>query len=394
MDDRRDDRDHAPVSWAGGGSSWENEPPPPQDPPPPPPPSKQPPKPAPKKPGEPKISRFGALAMLGHSGVVCGRFLPVHRGHQYLIDVARGSVDKLLVLVFATPRDLIPGALRVRWLRELYPDVDVELEERTESSLVAPDPAELARAVTRHRARPPQYFFASELAYESAATVLGSTFVPVDPARAVVPISGTAMRADLMRNFDMLPASVRPWLVRRVAVVGAESTGKSTLCAQLAAAYGTLHVPEYARTLAEARGGALHPEDFQLVARGQIASEDALARLARRVLFCDTDAHTVALWSERLFGTAPPWIAEQAEARPYDLVILTSLDVPFVGPAERDRPAERRAFHARAREWAAAAPRSLEVTGSRVAQLAQARAAVDELLATSSLLSARGARMG
>ncbi len=327
---------------------------------------------------------------------MCGRFLPVHRGHQYLIDVARGSVEQLLVIVFATPTDPIPGALRVRWLRELYPDVDVELEERAASSLVAPDPAELARVVARHRVRAPHYFFASELAYAAAARTLGSTFVPVDPTRASLPISGTALRADLLRHYDMLPELVRPWFVRRVAVIGAESTGKTTLCAALAEAYGTLYVPEYARTLAEARGGELDADDLQLAARGQIASEDALARLARRVLFCDTDARTLGAWSERLVGEAPAWITAHADARPYDLVLVTPADVPFVGAAARDRPAERRAFHARLRELARADAdvEVVELRGDRAAVLARARGAVDQLLARGGgkLLSARGLR--
>jgi len=389
MGDRRDADDDV-TGWAGGGGSWEPDPKPTD--PPPPPPKKDP--PAPKTPPkDPKLSRSAATTALGASGVVCGRFLPVHRGHQYLIDVARGSVEQLLVIVFATPSDPIPGALRVRWLRELYPDVDVELEERAVSTLVAPDPAELARVVARlHRARAPHYLFASELAYEAAARALGSTFVPVDPTRASLPISGTALRADVMRHYDMLPELVRPWFVRRVAVIGAESTGKSTLCAALADAYGTLHVPEYARTLAEARRGDLDADDLQLAARGQIASEDALARLARRVLFCDTDARTPGAWAERLVGESPAWIASHADARPYDLVLLTPGEVPFVGAPSRDRPAERRAFHARLR--ALAGDGVVELRGDRAAVLAQARGAVDALLARGgNLLSARGMRM-
>ena len=396
MSDRRDgcdERDGDVIGWAGGGGSWEPDPPPPD--PPPPPGGQEKEKPAPKKPDQPTLSRASLATALGASGVVCGRFLPVHRGHLYLIDVARASVEQLLVLVFATPTDPIPGALRVRWLRELYPGVDVELEERTESSLVAPDPGELARAVSRHRARAPQFFFASELAYQAAARALGSAFVPVDPQRGVVPISGTALRADLMRNFDMLAPSVRPWFVRRVAVVGAESTGKSALCTQLAAAYSTVHVPEYARTLAETRGGSLDADDFVLAARGQLASEDALAAHANRVLFCDTDVRTVGYWAERLGGSPPAWIAAEAEARPYDLTIVTSAEMPFVGAATRDQPVARRAFHARLYEAARLGAGEHIVLGSdRSRWLADASAVIDVVLDTTRLLAARAAQLG
>ncbi|HET9990750.1 MAG TPA: AAA family ATPase, partial [Kofleriaceae bacterium] len=349
------------TMWAGGGRGWEPDPAPAE----PPPPKKDEPPP----PKEPEKKKKAFVTALGGTGVVCGRFLPLHRGHEYVVDVARGSVQDLLVLVFATAGDPIPGEVRVRWLRELYPDVAVELVERTAPALLAPDPSELVAAVARHRDRP-QFFFASEPAYAAAAAALGATFVPVDVAREVFPISGTALRADVMRHFAMLAAPARPWFVRRVAVIGAESTGKSTLCAQLAEHFSTLYVPEHARSLAEQRGD-LDGEALALAARGQLAAEEALARRAHRVVFCDTDPRTAALWHERLYGPAPAWMHV---ARAYDLVLLTSLDEPFAGRADRDRPAARRAFHATLR---AANPGAIELSGGRSERLAQATAAVD-----------------
>jgi len=362
-------------NWAGGGRGWEPDPAPE----PPPPPKKDEKPPPPEDPGKKKKAFVTAL---GGTGVVCGRFLPLHRGHEYVIDVARGSVQELLVLVFASPGDPIPGDVRVRWLRELYPDVAVELVERTAPALLAPEVGELVAAVARHREHPPRFFFASELGYAGAADALGATFVPVDPARGVFPTSGTALRADVLRHFAMLAVPARPWFVRRVAVIGAESTGKSTLCAQLADHFGTLHVPEYARTLADHRGD-LDAEALALAARAQLASEDAIARRADRVMFCDTDAGTAARWHERLFGEAPAWMRLP---RAYDLVLVTSLAEPFVGRADRDRPAARRAFHAR---LLADHPGAIELAGDRTSRLAQAIGAVDALLARGGFLAAR-----
>jgi NadR type nicotinamide-nucleotide adenylyltransferase len=362
------------TMWAGGGRGWEPDPAPAE-----PPPKKDEPPPPPK---EPEKKRKAFVTALGGTGVVCGRFLPLHRGHEYVIDVARGSVQDLLVLVFAAAGDPIPGEVRVRWLRELYPDVAVELVARTAPSLLAPDPSELVAAVARHRNEPPRFFFASEPAYAAAAAALGAMFVPVDPSREVFPISGTALRADVMRHFAMLAPPARPWFVRRVAVIGAEATGKSTLCAQLAEHFATLHVPEHARSLAEHLGD-LDGEALALAARGQLAAEDALARRAHRVLFCDTDARTPAFWHERLYGEAPAWMRV---ARAYDLVLVTSLDEPFAGRADRDRPAARRAFHATLR---AAHPAAIALAGGRGERLAQAIDAVDALLARGGFVAAR-----
>ncbi|MFT3699264.1 MAG: AAA family ATPase [Kofleriaceae bacterium] len=363
--------------WAGGGRGWEPDPKPAD----PPPPQKKP-DPDPPKPQQPEKKKiFGAS--LGGTGVVCGRFLPVHRGHQYVIDVARGSVDDVLVLVFASPRDPIAGEVRVRWLRELYPDIEVQLIER-DTAVV--DIGELVRAVALHRQDPPRFFFASEPAYAAAAIALGAQFVPVDPARAVFPTSGTSLRADVLRHFDMLPAPVRPWFVRRVAVIGAESTGKSTLCAQLAAHFQTIHVPEYARTLAEARRGELDADALLIAARGQLASEDALARSANRLLFCDTDVRTVARWAERLYGNAA--LHPSAETRPYDLVLATSLDEPFVGRPERDQPEARAAFHTRVQEGHS---RVVRLAGDRANRLEMAIMEVENLLANGGFLAVRAA---
>ncbi|HEY0253181.1 MAG TPA: AAA family ATPase, partial [Kofleriaceae bacterium] len=357
-----------------GGRGWEPDPKPSE---PPPPPKKD----DPAKPAQPDKKKQILGAALGGTGVVCGRFLPVHRGHQYVIDVARGSVDDLLVLVFASPRDPIAGEVRVRWLRELYPTVEVQLIER-ETAVV--DIGELVRAVALHRHDPPRYFFASEPAYAAAAIALGAEFIPVDPTRAVFPTSGTALRTDVLRHFDMLPAPVRPWFARRVAVIGAESTGKSTLCAQLAAHFGTIAVPEYARTLADARRGELDSESLVVAARGQLASEDALARSANRVLFCDTDVRTVALWAELLYGDAT--LHPSAEHRPYDLVLVTSLAEPFVGRADRDQPAARAAFHAKLQ---AGHSRIVQLPADRNDRLTTAIFEVDNLLAGGGFLAAR-----
>src|SRR5207244_7794100 len=140
--------------------------------------------------------------------------------------------------------------------------------------------------------RPLDYVLASEDYGEKLAEVLGATFVPVDRARVAVPVSATEIRANPSATWPFLPRCVRPYFVRRVCVVGPESTGKSTLAARLAASLDTVHVPEYARALLEAHDGRLEALDIPKIARGQLASEDALARSANRVLVCAPDVLT------------------------------------------------------------------------------------------------------
>ena len=382
-----DDRDDEIRSWAGGGN-WNNDPPDAGEPPPPSPPRK-PPAPKPIPPPD-----FGYLERRGKTGLVCGRFDPLHRGHELLIDFAASSVERLTILVFSTFSDAVPADLRVRWLRERFPNATVpDAVARTQPDPTAPDFAvAFAEAVSANVKEKPSYFFSSDATGMHAALALGATFVPVDPSRVLVPTSGDAIRKNVIQEFEYLSPTARPWFVRRIAVVGPESTGKSALCKQLATDYRTGYVSEYLRTLLGGRAAGLTADVVQLAARGQIAAEDALARQAGHVMFCDTDVRTVRGWSRRLFhGHAPAWLDSEVTSRPYDLTLLLSPDVPFVGAKERDRPKERADFHTALREELVQDNIPfVAIRGSWETRLEAARRAVYEALSKPRFFSARG----
>jgi len=284
------------------------------------------------------------------TGMVLGKFMPPHAGHVHLVDFARAFVDDLTVVVGTLAREPIPGPLRYGWMRELFPDVRVvHLTDENPQ-----DPSEHAEfwpiwraSLLRVLPKAPDYVFASDAYGAKLAEVLGARFIPVDPARSAVPISGTLVRADPLAHWDHLPRPVRPYFVKRVCVFGPESCGKSTLAQRLAAHFRTVHVPEFARTWLEAAGGRVTREDMLLIARGQLAAEDALAREANRLLFCDTDALTTAIWSEALFGACDPAIHARANERTYALHLLLDADVPWVADPVRYLQNDRRAFFER-----------------------------------------------
>jgi NadR type nicotinamide-nucleotide adenylyltransferase len=280
---------------------------------------------------------------------VLGKFLPPHRGHQFLIEFARQYVEQLHVLVCSIQREPIPGKLRYRWMRQMFPDVQVHhiTDENPQEPHEHPDFWSIWQASIK-RVVPDgvDYVFASEDYGQQLAEVLGARFVPVDRARELVAISGTAVRAAPLRHWEMLPECVRPYYLKRVCIFGPESTGKSTLARDLARHFHTRYVWEYARPLLDPQGGQCYPEDIERIARGQAAAEDALAFQANRVLFCDTDALTTVIWSETLFGEAPAWLRELADSRQYDLYLVTDIDAPWVDDAQRflGAPHERHAF--------------------------------------------------
>ncbi|RYE93236.1 MAG: transcriptional regulator, partial [Myxococcales bacterium] len=224
-------------------------------------------------------------------GLVLGKFMPPHLGHLYLTEFAQAHVDHLTVVVGSLAREPIAGELRHRWMSELLPRATVVhlTDELPQDPSEHPDFWTLWReALRRVLPGPVDEVFASEPYGERLARELGASFVPVDIARAAVPVSGTAIRTDPMRHWDYLPRCVRPYFARRVCVFGPESTGKSTLAARLAAHYATVCVPEYARTYLEARAGHLTADDLEPIARGQLASDEALSRNANRLVVSDT----------------------------------------------------------------------------------------------------------
>lgn len=300
-------------------------------------------------------------------GLVLGKFLPYHAGHAHLIRTARSRVDRLTVLVCSIAREPIPGGLRQRWVRESHPDCDVvwvneEVPQAPEES------AEFwpiwTDLIARH-AGDVDVVFTSERYGDELARRLDARHDCVDLPRATFPVSGTAIRADPMRRWELIPPVVRPWFARRVAIVGAESTGKTTLAAHLAERFGTVWVPEYGRAYCEGIDArTLVLPDFDAIGWGQATWEDTAATRAERVLICDTELHTTCTWSDLIAGARPPLLAAAARARRYDLVLLLDHDVPWIDDGTRVLQTVRAEHTARlTRELDAARQPHVVITG-------------------------------
>jgi NadR type nicotinamide-nucleotide adenylyltransferase len=171
--------------------------------------------------------------------------------------------------------------------------------------------------------------------------------------------------------------------MKRVVIVGAESTGKTTLAMALAEHYQTTWVPEFGRLYTEARcprGEPWRSDEFTFIATEQVRMEDALARLANRVLICDTDAFATAIWHERYLGKPSADVLALAH-RVYDLYVLTDVDTPFVADDIRDGESIREWMHARfLAELSQMGAPVLFVSGPHEQRLAAAIARIDALL--------------
>ena len=174
--------------------------------------------------------------------------------------------------------------------------------------------------------------------------------------------------------------------VKRIAVFGPESTGKSSLAERLAARFGEPWAPEFVRSFWEERAGRIVAADLEAIARGQIAAEEAAAAAARRVVFCDTELLTNVLWADLLFpGACPEWVRTEAEARArrYAVYLLCVTDLPFEPDPQRCFPddAGRRMCMRLWRETLTARGlRFVEIAGAGAAREARAVTAVESVL--------------
>jgi NadR type nicotinamide-nucleotide adenylyltransferase len=147
------------------------------------------------------------------------------------------------------------------------------------------------------------------------------------------------------------PAGRRGFGVKRVVLIGGESTGKTVLAGELARAFHTVASPEYARLYVDARRAPLTAGDVEPIARGQITHEDEAEASAHEVVFKDTDLLSTVVYARHYYGACPAWIEAAARARLADLYLLLHPDVPWVADgAARDLPHSRPEIHARLRQ--------------------------------------------
>jgi NadR type nicotinamide-nucleotide adenylyltransferase len=137
-------------------------------------------------------------------------------------------------------------------------------------------------------------------------------------------------------------------MIKKIVILGPESTGKSTLCEQLAAHYNTTWVKEYAREYLLKNGKAYDYENLLDIAKGQVENEelgirnwvDSKSKIynPKSKIFIDTDMHVMKVWCEFVFEKCHHWILNRISERKYDLYLLCNIDLPWVKDELREYP--------------------------------------------------------
>lgn len=147
-------------------------------------------------------------------------------------------------------------------------------------------------------------------------------------------------------------------MLKKIVIIGPESTGKSTLCEQLAAHYKTIWCAEYAREYLLKHGTDYSFDDLLTIAKGQLALEDTSVSSIvngewsmlqdsdsplttdHSAVFIDTDMYVMKVWCEYVFGKCHQFILDEIAARKYDLYLLCNIDLPWVADELREYPNE------------------------------------------------------
>lgn len=299
-------------------------------------------------------------------GIILGKFAPLTLGHIACIARAASRVDELCVVLCWDEKfqQTVPSELaniltlgnRHRWLLETYaryPSIRVRVVDESKIKSYpegAADFTKLVRAQLQdeYGEDTVTHTFSSEPEYDGYFNehFKEAEHQVIDADRALVAISATRVRADVYANWDYLAPAARKDFVKRVVVIGCESTGKTTLVRQLTDYFATTTVPEVGRVICEdeffSHEEYMTSEDYEDVAYRHKTAEAMALRNARKVLISDTN-NLITEFSARLMGHESQVLAELSRREQYDLVLYLDIDVPWVGDnLRRNGDANRR----------------------------------------------------
>lgn len=293
-----------------------------------------------------------------HRGLIVGKFAPLHKGHEYLINTALEQCEKLYIFSYSNPEfsGCEPARRRV-WLQTLFPQTEIfvfdkdfvknhfgfDLPKNDESDFVHRRFVGLLWLKIVNQ--PLDAVFTSENYGDGFAEELTRYFslqanfpevkhIQVDLPRTKVPISATLIRKNTHQAKRFLSPEVYASFVKRVCFLGGESSGKSTLTEMLAEKFKTKFVAEYGRALWEEKQGNLKFADLLQIAQTHILHEETQARKANEFLFIDTSPLTTLFYSIYLFGEADHELIRLSD-RKYEFTFLCAPDFPFVQDGTR-----------------------------------------------------------
>lgn len=271
------------------------------------------------------------------NGLVIGKFMPPHKGHEYLFRFAKQYCDNLTIVVDCLQGQTISPELRKKWIEELVTGVKVIALK----DFMPQNPSEVTNfwEIWRNTlydvaGKPDVLVAAMDYGWE-LANQLQCEFIPLDIARQSVPISATEIRDNPFKYWNFIVESARGYFLKKICLIGPESTGKSTIGQIMAQELNTVYVPEYAKAIIEKQKGSFYEKNVKEVAYAQIRTEKSLERMTNKLMICDSDVITTMVWAKELFGKIPQELHEIALNQKYDQTFLFYPDTHWINAEHR-----------------------------------------------------------
>ncbi|HDL5259343.1 TPA: multifunctional transcriptional regulator/nicotinamide-nucleotide adenylyltransferase/ribosylnicotinamide kinase NadR, partial [Mannheimia haemolytica] len=293
------------------------------------------------------------------SGVIFGKFYPIHTGHINMIYEAFSKVDVLHVIVCTdSERDLrlfqeskmkrMPtNEDRLRWVQQIfkYQQKQIFIHHLVEDGIPSypngwEDWSGRVKALFEEKSINPTIVFSSEIQdKESYEKYLNLEVQLVDPTRESFNISATQIRNNPFQYWRFIPKEVRPFFVKTIAILGGESSGKSVLVSKLANVFNTTSAWEYGREFVfEQLGGneqAMQYSDYPQMVLGHQRYVDYAMKHAHKVAIIDTDYITTQAFCIQYEGKAHPFLDSMIREYPFDVTILLSNNTKWVADGLR-----------------------------------------------------------
>ena len=293
-------------------------------------------------------------------GVTIGKFMPLHMGHETMIEFAAKELDKLVIIVSSDEEDApfqhsdMHLAARYHIIKEKYAhykNIRVVMHKDTIGDPISVDEHGTAQddafwqywlKVFSKHAPKATHFVSSDRYGKEAAKRLKIVWMPVDPDRELVNISATEIRNDPIANWKYIAKEFRHYYVKRVVVVGPESTGKSTLVKDLGKFFGSPAVPEYGRIKTEQMGDDLweQADFYEILSRQHTLNDIATNQTENGLVFVDTEAYTTFLYGRTYIEQTIWGIEHAAIEEHFDLYVLVPPAIPWKDDGTRVMPGQ------------------------------------------------------
>lgn len=275
---------------------------------------------------------------------------PFTKGHQYLIDSAISQSEMVHVIITHNTSQTIPGEIRFNAIKETYKNnKNVKVYSVSDEGLPAYD-YECETIDEFYSYWVPLVYseiedldvvFTSENYGDDFAKYLGVIHVLVDKDRLNVPISGTMIRQDPFKYWNYIADSMRPFFVKRIAIMGPESVGKSTITKNISYKLETNFVPEYGRMVYENNNNSIKIDDFIPISEGRQKLENYLIKFSKKYIICDTEDITTYIFSKMYcpdeYKKLEPYFLNVLKTKPkYNLYILLKPDCEGVQDGTRN----------------------------------------------------------